>query len=170
MLILTSDKNNKTALTSQSAREAKNVATIALNLHWGCDGSTDTPIFTRFIPGFSNFYDKNDIDLTLRDGRKFSSAAPVATCGATRKFQNLDDLSGKIFATDAKEAGEIVKSKTSVKTSNKKINGENDDNFKEISIETTLLSKDDKILGKTLLKSYFANVGLEPEILSKRLP
>ena len=106
----------------------------------------------------------------LRDGRKFSSAAPVATCGATRKFQNLDDLSGKIFTTDAKEAGEIVKSRTSVKTSNKKINGENDDNFKEISIETTLLSKDDKILGKTLLKSYFANVGLEPEILSKRLP
>ncbi|MGP1486175.1 MAG: type IV pilus modification PilV family protein [Campylobacter sp.] len=165
-LIFQSTQNHKTALMQQGVMDTKSLMQLALNLPFDCaQNFTQTPIFAKNL---DNFYDKNEIDVSLVPRRIFAKIDTNEKCEKGSNFQSIDDVNNLSFeATNMNSNRLFANSQMNVSVALKSINGEQNENIKEIKIINKIKNGD--LNQEIIMRGYVANLGSLPQILTKKL-
>lgn len=164
--------NNKMALIQETVMDAKTRLAIISTAAWSCTGEDSyrrlpTPVFGNM----TNFYDQNNIP---QEGRRIFS--PIARTGVTCKawenragvLASFDNRRTQITSTAGYDRDSII---TANLISNVNIsrgmNGTVNQDVREVSVNATTRDASGAIGYTIILRSYSANIGDAPVILTK---
>ena len=164
--------NNKMALIQETVMDAKTRLAIISTAAWSCTGEDSyrrlpTPVFGNM----TNFYDQNNIP---QEGRRIFS--PIARTGVTCKA--WENRAGVLASFDNRRTQITSKAgydRDSIITANlisnvnlsRGMNGTVNQDVREVSVNATTRDASGAIGYTIILRSYSANIGDAPVILTK---
>ncbi len=164
--------NNKMALIQETVMDAKTRLAIISTAAWSCTGEDSyrrlpTPVFGNM----TNFYDQNNIP---QEGRRIFS--PIARTGVTCKawenragvLASFDNRRTQITSTAGYDRDSIITANliSNVNLS-RGMNGTVNQDVREVSVNATTRDASGAIGYTIILRSYSANIGDAPVILTK---
>ncbi len=164
--------NNKMALIQETVMDAKTRLAIISTAAWSCTGEDSyqrlpTPVFGNM----TNFYDQNNIPQEER--RIFS---PIARTGVTCKawenragvLASFDNRRTQITSTAGYDRDSIITANliSNVNLS-RNMNGTVNQDVREVSVNATTRDASGAVGYTIILRSYSANIGDAPVILTK---
>lgn len=164
--------NNKMALIQETVMDAKTRLAIISTAAWSCTGEDSyqrlpTPVFGNM----TNFYDQNNIP---QEGRRIFS--PIARTGVTcRAWENragvLESFNNRrtqITSTAGYDRDSIITANliSNVNLS-RGMNGTVNQDVREVSVNATTRDASGAVGYTIILRSYSANIGDAPVILTK---
>ena len=164
--------NNKMALIQETVMDAKTRLAIISTAAWSCTGEDSyrrlpTPVFGNM----TNFYDQNNIP---QEGRRIFS--PIARTGVTCKawenragvLASFDNRRTQITSTAGYDRDSIITANliSNVNLS-RGMNGTVNQDVRELSVNATTRDASGAIGYTIILRSYSANIGDAPVILTK---
>ena len=164
--------NNKMALIQETVMDAKTRLAIISTAAWSCTGEDSyrrlpTPVFGNM----TNFYDQNNIP---QEGRRIFS--PIARTGVTCKawenragvLASFDNRRTQITSTAGYDRDSII---TANLISNVDLSRDMDStvnqDVREVSVNATTRDASGAVGYTIILRSYSANIGDAPVILTK---
>ena len=164
--------NNKMALIQETVMDAKTRLAIISTAAWSCTGEDSyrrlpTPVFGNM----TNFYDRNNIP---QEGRRIFS--PIARTGVTCKawenragvLASFDNRRTQITSTAGYDRDSIITANliSNVNLS-RNMNGTVNQDVREVSVNATTRDASGAVGYTIILRSYSANIGDAPVILTK---
>lgn len=164
--------NNKMALIQETVMDAKTRLAIISTAAWSCTGEDSyqrlpTPVFGNM----TNFYDQNNIP---QEGRRIFS--PIARTGVTCKawenragvLASFDNRRTQITSTAGYDRDSIITANliSNVNLS-RNMNGTVNQDVREVSVNATTRDASGAVGYTIILRSYSANIGDAPVILTK---
>lgn len=164
--------NNKMALIQETVMDAKTRLAIISTAAWSCTGEDSyqrlpTPVFGNM----TNFYDQNNIP---QEGRRIFS--PIARTGVTCKawenragvLASFNNRRTQITSTAGYDRDSIITANliSNVNLS-RNMNGTVNQDVREVSVNATTRDASGAVGYTIILRSYSANIGDAPVILTK---
>ena len=164
--------NNKMALIQETVMDAKTRLAIISTAAWSCTGEDSyqrlpTPVFGNM----TNFYDQNNIP---QEGRRIFS--PIARAGVTCKawenragvLASFNNRRTQITSTAGYDRDSIITANliSNVNLS-RNMNGTVNQDVREVSVNATTRDASGAVGYTIILRSYSANIGDAPVILTK---